>query len=63
MPTMLHAKHMESCDQLLECYDTEIMEILNEVSRALAAYLFVVILHFSSFECFSDCLAPARQAV
>uniref|UniRef100_A0A673N550 WASH complex subunit 4 n=1 Tax=Sinocyclocheilus rhinocerous TaxID=307959 RepID=A0A673N550_9TELE len=30
VPTMLHAKHMESCDQLLECYDTEIMEILNE---------------------------------
>ncbi|XP_077067097.1 WASH complex subunit 4 [Siphateles boraxobius] len=30
VPTMLHAKHMESCDQLLECYDTEIMEIFNE---------------------------------
>uniref|UniRef100_A0A673GME4 WASH complex subunit 4 n=1 Tax=Sinocyclocheilus rhinocerous TaxID=307959 RepID=A0A673GME4_9TELE len=30
VPTMLHAKHMESCDQLLKCYDTEIMEILNE---------------------------------
>uniref|UniRef100_A0A8C2JP01 WASH complex subunit 4 n=1 Tax=Cyprinus carpio TaxID=7962 RepID=A0A8C2JP01_CYPCA len=30
VPTMLHAKHMESCDQLLVCYDTEIMEILNE---------------------------------
>lgn len=30
VPTMLYAKHMESCDQLLECYDTEIMEILNQ---------------------------------
>uniref|UniRef100_A0A672LNI4 WASH complex subunit 4 n=1 Tax=Sinocyclocheilus grahami TaxID=75366 RepID=A0A672LNI4_SINGR len=30
VPTMLHAKHMESCDQLLKCYDTAIMEILNE---------------------------------
>ncbi|KAI7811908.1 WASH complex subunit 4 [Triplophysa rosa] len=30
VPTMLYAKHMESCDQLLVCYDTEIMEILNQ---------------------------------
>ncbi|CAB1331538.1 unnamed protein product [Coregonus sp. 'balchen'] len=30
VPTMLHAKHMESCDQLLESYDTEIMEVFNE---------------------------------
>ncbi|XP_056595412.1 WASH complex subunit 4 [Triplophysa dalaica] len=30
VPTMLYAKHMESCDQLLACYDTEIMEILNQ---------------------------------
>lgn len=33
VPTMLHAKHMESCDQLLESYDTEIMEVFNEVRR------------------------------
>nr|XP_055047573.1 WASH complex subunit 4 [Misgurnus anguillicaudatus] len=30
VPTMLHAKHLESCDQLLASYDIEIMEILNE---------------------------------
>lgn len=31
VPSMLHAKHMESCDQLLESYDKEIMGVLNEV--------------------------------
>lgn len=31
VPTMLYAKHMESCEQLLECYDNEIMEVFNEV--------------------------------
>uniref|UniRef100_A0AAQ5Z5Y0 WASH complex subunit 4 n=1 Tax=Amphiprion ocellaris TaxID=80972 RepID=A0AAQ5Z5Y0_AMPOC len=30
VPTMLHAKHMESCDQLLESYDKEIMDVFNE---------------------------------
>ncbi|XP_060770735.1 WASH complex subunit 4 [Neoarius graeffei] len=30
VPTMLYAKHMESCEQLLECYDNEIMEVFNE---------------------------------
>uniref|UniRef100_A0A665UTQ2 WASH complex subunit 4 n=1 Tax=Echeneis naucrates TaxID=173247 RepID=A0A665UTQ2_ECHNA len=30
VPSMLHAKHMESCDQLLESYDKEIMEVFNE---------------------------------
>ncbi|XP_022527985.1 WASH complex subunit 4 [Astyanax mexicanus] len=30
VPTMLHAKHMESCEQLLECYDKEIMDVFNE---------------------------------
>uniref|UniRef100_A0A3P8WCL7 WASH complex subunit 4 n=1 Tax=Cynoglossus semilaevis TaxID=244447 RepID=A0A3P8WCL7_CYNSE len=30
VPSMMHAKHMESCDQLLESYDREIMEVLNE---------------------------------
>lgn len=33
VPSMMHAKHMESCDQLLESYDREIMEVLNEVRR------------------------------
>ena len=31
VPSMLHAKHMESCDQLLESYDKEIMDVFNEV--------------------------------
>lgn len=31
VPSMLHAKHMESCDQLLESYDKEIMNVFNEV--------------------------------
>uniref|UniRef100_A0A671TVV7 WASH complex subunit 4 n=1 Tax=Sparus aurata TaxID=8175 RepID=A0A671TVV7_SPAAU len=30
VPSMLHAKHMESCDQLLESYDKEIMNVFNE---------------------------------
>ncbi|MCJ8735992.1 hypothetical protein PDJAM_G00253750 [Pangasius djambal] len=30
VPTMLYAKHMESCEQLLECYDSEIMGVFNE---------------------------------
>ncbi|XP_034032903.1 WASH complex subunit 4 [Thalassophryne amazonica] len=30
VPNMLHAKHMESCNQLLECYDEEIMDVFNE---------------------------------
>lgn len=32
---MLHAKHMESCDQLLESYDKEIMDVFNEVRTEL----------------------------
>jgi len=32
VPSMLHAKHMESCDQLLESYDKEIMDVFNEAS-------------------------------
>lgn len=31
VPSMLHAKHTESCDQLLESYDKEIMDVFNEV--------------------------------
>ena len=31
VPCMLHAKHAESCDQLLECYRKEIMEVFHEV--------------------------------
>lgn len=34
VPTMLHAKHLESCDQLLERYDREIMDVFNEVRTA-----------------------------
>uniref|UniRef100_A0A672GP26 WASH complex subunit 4 n=1 Tax=Salarias fasciatus TaxID=181472 RepID=A0A672GP26_SALFA len=30
VPCMLHTKHMESCDQLLESYDKEIMDVFNE---------------------------------
>ncbi|KAB5565725.1 hypothetical protein PHYPO_G00244840 [Pangasianodon hypophthalmus] len=30
VPTMLYAKHMESCEQLLECYDSEIMGVFTE---------------------------------
>lgn len=33
VPSMLHAQHMESCDQLLESYDKEIMDVFNEVRR------------------------------
>lgn len=32
VPSMLHAKHMESCDQLLESYDKEIMDVFHQVS-------------------------------
>lgn len=31
VPFMLYAKHMESCDQLLQSYDKEIMDVFNEV--------------------------------
>ncbi|XP_061108676.1 WASH complex subunit 4 isoform X2 [Conger conger] len=30
VPTMLHARHLESCDQLLESYDTETMLVFKE---------------------------------
>ncbi|KAL6474366.1 hypothetical protein MHYP_G00179270 [Metynnis hypsauchen] len=30
VPTMLHAKHMEFCEQLLECYDKEIIDVFHE---------------------------------
>ncbi|KAG5273076.1 hypothetical protein AALO_G00147380 [Alosa alosa] len=30
VPTMMHSKHMDSCDQLLESYDTEIMDVFKE---------------------------------
>lgn len=30
--SMLQAKHLESCDQLLESYKKEIMDVFNEVS-------------------------------
>uniref|UniRef100_G1SN27 WASH complex subunit 4 n=1 Tax=Oryctolagus cuniculus TaxID=9986 RepID=G1SN27_RABIT len=30
VPAMMHARHLESCEILLDCYDKEIMEILNE---------------------------------
>lgn len=33
VPTMMHSKHMDSCDQLLETYDTEIMEVFKEVGH------------------------------
>lgn len=31
--SMLYAQHVESCDQLLESYDKEIMDVFNEVRR------------------------------
>lgn len=31
VPAMMHARHLESYEVLLECYDKEIMEVLNEV--------------------------------
>lgn len=31
VPAMMHARHLESYEMLLDCYDKEIMEILNEV--------------------------------
>ena len=31
VPAMMHARHLESYEILLDCYDKEIMEILNEV--------------------------------
>lgn len=33
VPSMLHAKHMESRDQLLDSYDKEIMDVFNEVRK------------------------------
>lgn len=36
VPFMLHAKHMESCDQLLHSYDKEIMDVFNEVKQTNA---------------------------
>lgn len=30
VPAMMHARHLESYEMLLDCYDKEIMEILNE---------------------------------
>lgn len=33
VPAMMHARHLESYEVLLECYDKEIMEVLNEVIR------------------------------
>lgn len=33
VPSMLHAKHMESRDQLLASYDKEIMDVFNEVRK------------------------------
>ncbi|KAK7813734.1 hypothetical protein U0070_001440, partial [Myodes glareolus] len=30
VPAMMHSGHLESCELLLDCYDKEIMEILNE---------------------------------
>lgn len=33
VPSMLYAKHMESCDQLLQSYDKEIMDVFNEVKQ------------------------------
>lgn len=33
VPSMMQTKHMESCDQLLETYDKEIMDVFNEVRR------------------------------
>lgn len=32
VPAMMHARHLESCEMLLDCYDKEITEILNEVT-------------------------------
>lgn len=31
VPAMMYARHLESYEVLLECYDKEIMEVLNEV--------------------------------
>lgn len=31
VPAMMHARHLESYEVLLDCYDKEIMEVLNEV--------------------------------
>lgn len=31
MPAMMHSRHLESHELLLDCYDKEIMDILNEV--------------------------------
>lgn len=38
VPSMLHAKHMESCDQLLESYDQEIMDVFTEVRTGEILY-------------------------
>lgn len=35
VPAMMHARHLESYEILLDCYDKEIMEILNEVTSYL----------------------------
>lgn len=43
VPSMLHARHLDTCDQLLENYDKEIMEVFNQVRRegmSIEQYLF-----------------------
>lgn len=35
VPAMMHSRHLESYEILLDCYDKEIMEILNEVTSYL----------------------------
>jgi len=47
VPCMLHAKHMESCDQLLETYHKEIMDVFHQVgserlSSEPIAYLLLI---------------------
>lgn len=62
--SMMHSKHMESCDQLLESYDKEIMDVFKEVRACSEHASFVAILRLLFVKILSFCVvAPARQAV
>lgn len=49
VPAMMHARHLESHEILLDCYDKEIMEILNEVTSYLRLHSKYMFLSFSVF--------------
>lgn len=53
---MMHSKHMESCDQLLESYDKEIMDVFKEVRACSEQASFVAILRLLFVKILSSCV-------